>query len=125
MFYTNSFICRKFTAFKLKKANRNLLKIHLDMDIVFYDINFDNLNANFVYNETDLYDEKIKGIPTFLKLQKATKKSYEYIPNIYLSKLVRNQPYYIFTYKYLRTYTTKSVATVSSLYLSEIKRMVK
>lgn len=95
------------------------------MDLVFYDINFDDLNANFVYNEADFYDDKIEGVPTFLKLQKATKKSYEYLPTIDLPKLVRNQPYFIFTYKYLRTYSTKSVATVSSLYLSEIKRMVK
>ena len=95
------------------------------MDLVFYDINFDDLNANFVYNEADFYDDKIEGIPTFLKLQKATKKNYEYLPAIDLPKLVTNQTYYIFTYKYLRTYSTKSVATVSSLYLSEIKRMVK
>ena len=66
MLYINNFIFNKYLAFKLKKANNHLLKIYLDLDMIFYDISFDNLNANFVY---DFYNNEVKGIPTFLKLQ--------------------------------------------------------
>jgi hypothetical protein len=120
MFYINNFIARKYLAFKLKKANRSQLKIYLDMDMVFYDFSFNNLNANFVYNEDDFYNSKIKGIPAFIKLQKSAKKSFEYFPNIDLSRLKNKQKYYVFSYGYLRTYATKSVATVNSLHLSSI-----
>jgi hypothetical protein len=69
MLYINNFIFNKYLAFKLKKANNHLLKIYLDLDMIFYDISFDNLNANFVFDEDDFFNNEVKGIPTFLKLQ--------------------------------------------------------
>ena len=55
--------------------NNKLLKVYLDLELEFYELDFVNLNINFVYNETDFYNKAVKGIPAYLQLEKSSKKS--------------------------------------------------
>ena len=100
---------------------KTLLKIYLDLELEFYELDFGNLNTNFVYDETDFYNNTIKGIPTYLQLEKSNKKAYEYFPDMDLTRLHKNQKYGIIEFKHLRSFSTKAVLTKSSLRLSSIK----
>ena len=99
-----------------------LLKIYLDIEMVLYEISFDNINTNFVYNKDDFHNDKIEGIPTYLKLQKANYKDFEYIPNE-PNYIFNRTKHFILTYRYLNTYSNKSVATVNRLQLCNIKKI--
>lgn len=101
---------------KLLISRKILFKIYLDLEL-----EFDKLNTNFVYDEVDFYNNKIEGIPTFLKLEKSNKKSYENIPHIDYSRLQKNQKYCIIEFKHLKSYSTKAVLTKSSLILRSIR----
>lgn len=108
-----SFLFRVLETLKLKKSNDNLLKIYLDLDFQFYNVDLDNLkDINIIYDEQELYDENVAGITTFLKFQKANLKDYEFYPDIDFSKLNVNQKYAVVTYKYERIIYTKTVATI-------------
>lgn len=98
-----------------------LLKIHLDLELQFCELDFGSLNTYFVYAETDFYNTAIKGIPTYLQLEKSNKKAYEYFPDMDLTRLQKNQKYCIIEFKYLRSFSTKAVLIKSSLKLSSIK----
>ena len=98
-----------------------LLKIYLDLELEFYELDFGNLNINFVFNETDFYNKVVKGIPTYLQLEKSNKKTFEHFPDRDLTRLQKNQKYGIIEFKHLRSFSTKAVLTKSSLKLSSIK----
>ncbi|NQX84670.1 MAG: hypothetical protein HRT67_01900 [Flavobacteriaceae bacterium] len=98
-----------------------MLKIYLDLELEFYELDFERLNTNFVYNEADFYNNQVEGIPTYLQLEKSNKKTYEYFPDMDLTRLQKNQKYSIIQFKHLRSFTTKAVLTKSSLRLSSIK----
>lgn len=97
-----------------------LLKVYLDLELEFYELDFRNLNINFVYDETDFYNKAVKGIPTYLQLEKSNKKNYEYFPNIDVTRLQKNQKYGIIEFKHLWSFSTKAVLTKSSLRLNSI-----
>lgn len=100
---------------------KTLFKIYLDLEMVFYELDFGMLNTNFVYDEADFYNNQVEGVPTFLKLEKSNKTSYEYIPDIDSSRLQKNQKYCIIEFKHLNSFSTKAVLTKSCLKLSRIK----
>lgn len=121
MFKIPQFISKFKTDLK-KKAKKNLFKIYLDCDFVFYNVSFDELQAvNTIYDEDKLYDENVAGITTFLKFQKPNQKEYEFYPDIDYSKLKKNQKYAIITYKYKGMLSTKSVSTIQSMSMESIK----
>lgn len=111
-------VINRFTKWITRR--KTLLKIYLDLELEFYELDFENLNTNFVYDETDFYNKAVKGIPTYLRLEKSNKKTYEYFPDIDLSRLQKNQKYAIIEFKHLRSFSTKAVLTKSSLKLSSI-----
>ncbi|AXT19801.1 hypothetical protein D7030_01420 [Flavobacteriaceae bacterium AU392] len=107
---------------KYKRLSNQQFKLYLDYDLVFYDINFDGLSINFVYNESELYDNTIEGVPACIKLQRPDKKSYEFYPDIIdNSKLQRGQKFAILEFKYIGWYSTKSVTTVQRMRLTDIR----
>ena len=101
------------------KKNR-CFKIYLEQDLVFYSVSFDGLNATFVYDEEELYDDKIDGIPAFLIFQNPADKKYQYFTNFKAEKLSNNQSYALLYYDYTGAYSTKSVAIVLDLALKKI-----
>lgn len=122
MFKIPPFISKFKTALKTKKAEKNLFKIYLDLDIQFYSIDFDELQeVNYVVKEKELYDQSIAGITTFLKFQKPNKIDYEFYPDIYYSQLKKNQQYAVITYSFTGAYSTKAVALVQRLRLDTIE----
>ena len=100
---------------------KTLFKIYFDLELVFYELDFGKLYANFVYSEADLYNNQVEGIPTFLKLEKANKTTYEFIPDIDASRFQKNQKYCIIEFKHLSSFSTKAVLTKSCLKLNRIK----
>jgi hypothetical protein len=122
MFKIPRFISIFKTALKTKKAEKNLFKIYLDLDIQFYSVDFDELQeVNYVYKEKELYDQSIAGITTFLKFQKPNKIDYEFYPDIYYSQLKKNQQYAVITYSFTGAYSTNAVALVQRLRLDTIE----
>lgn len=106
--------------YRLLHKNK-LLKIYLDLELEFYELDFGDLKTNFVYDETDFYNNAVKGIPTYLQLEKPNKKTFEYFPDGDLTRLQKNQKYGIIEFRHLRSFSTKAVLTKSSLRLSSIK----
>ncbi len=95
-------------------------KIYLEEDLVFYSINFNELNANFVYNEEELYDDKIDGVPTFLIFQNPVDNKYQNFTDFKPEKLSKKTVYVLLYYSYTGAYSTKSVTMVLSLKLNKI-----
>lgn len=100
--------------------NKKLYKVYLDLDFVFYSINYGELSINFVYDEKELYDVSIEGIPAYFKVEKLFNE-YEYLPEIRYSALAEGQEYAILTYKCTDVFSTKSVATIQNQKLVDIK----
>lgn len=96
-------------------------KVYLDLDMICYSINYDKLNENFVYKESEFYDKSIEGIPAYLKLQIAGTDEYFYYPDIDTLKLKNGEEYAILTYKVRNAFSTKTVALVLSMELNSIK----
>lgn len=121
MFKIPQFISKFKTDLK-KKAKKNLFKIYLDCDFVFYNVSFDDLQAvNTIYDEDKLYDENVAGITTFLKFQKPNQKEYEFYPDIDYSKLKKNQKYAVLSYKFSGAFSTRAVATVQNLKFDKVE----
>lgn len=100
---------------------KTLFKIYLDLEMVFYELDFGKLNTNFVFEEADFYNNQFEGVPTFLKLEKSNKTTYEFIPDIDVSRLQKNQKYCIIEFKHLSSFSTKAVLTKSCLKFSRIE----
>ena len=121
MFKILPFFNSKVNTFILNKSLKKRYKVYLDLDMVFYDINFKQLNVNFVYDESEFFNNTIEGIPAFLKLQIPKSENFIYFHDLSVSKLRENEKYAILTYNYTRSYSTKFVAGVSSYKLESIK----
>jgi hypothetical protein len=115
----------KISSFKLNQSLKKRYKVYLDHDMVFYDINYKQLNANLVYNEAEFYDYKKEGLPAFLRLQILDSEDYIYFPNFNASRLEDDEEYAVLTYKFHQTLSTKSISTVWCLELSDIEVMKK
>lgn len=106
-------------------------KIYLEQDLVFYSVSFDELNANFVHSEEELYDDSIVGTPTFLIFQNPVDKNYQHFTDFKSEKLSKKTPYALLYYAYTGAYSTKSVTLVLNLELKNIvlkkglKRVIK
>lgn len=111
----------RISSFKLNLSLKKRYKVHLDFDMVFYDINYEQLNANFVYKESEFFDKTIEGIPAFLKLQISNSKEYIYYPDFDVSKLESNEKFAVLTYRYTQSFSTKFVLGVLCLQLENIK----
>lgn len=121
MFKILPFFNFKVNKFILNRFLKNRYKVYLDLDMIFYDINFKQLNVNFVYDESEFFNNNIKITPAFLKLQIPKSENYIYFPDLSVSKLKNNQKYAILTYKFTQSFSTKFVAGVSSYKLESIK----
>jgi hypothetical protein len=99
----------------------NIYKIYLDLDMVFYSINYDSFIRHFVYKEEDFHNRDIKGIPCFLKLPISNSKEYLFYPKIDVSKFFHSEQYAILTYKNESFYSTKAVLTVENQTLNKIE----
>ncbi|GAA4954790.1 hypothetical protein GCM10023314_30590 [Algibacter agarivorans] len=100
--------------------NKKLFKIYLDLEFVFYNIDYDQILTNIVYDERELYDRNIDGISTFFKLEKSLN-NYEYLPEINHSLLAHGQEYAILTYQFTSMFSTRAVTTVQNQKLVAIK----
>ena len=108
------------TLLKLYYLKNRRFKIYLEEDLVFYSINFNELNANFVYDEEELYDDKLDGIPAFLIFQNPVDNKYKYFTDFKPEKLNKNTQYTLLYYAYTGACSTKSVTMVLSLKLNKI-----
>ena len=108
------------TFLKLYYLKNRRFKIYLEEDLVFYSINFNELNANFVYDEEELYDDKLDGIPAFLIFQNPVDNKYKYFTDFKPEKLNKNTQYTLLYYAYTGAYSTKSVTLITSLDLKKI-----
>lgn len=90
------------------------------MDMVFYDVNYDQLNTHIVYNETDFYNPTLEGIPAYLKLQIPNSENYTYYPDFNLGDLKAYKNYAVLTYRYKQFYSTKNVLGIMRMTLDDI-----
>ena len=121
MCYINNYILKIKKVLNFKKLSINLFKVYLDYDIVFYDISFDEIKTNFVYNKDDFYDDTIEGIPAYLKIPIGDTNAYFYYPDLDITKFNKGEEYAILTYKVRGAFSTKTVLLVLSMELDSIK----
>ena len=121
MYKISQFITAKIKASRLNLLLKKRFKVYLDLDMICYSINYDQLNANLVYKEFEFYDNTIEGIPAYLKLQISGTNEYFYYPDIDTSKFNNNEEYAILTYKVCGAFSTKTVLLVLSMELYSIK----
>ena len=84
-----SFISNTFKRFRIYILSRKLFKVYLDLEFAFYNIDYSQILTNIVYDEKELYDNKIKGTPTYFKLEKSLN-NYEYLTNRFEDLLRQN-----------------------------------
>ena len=108
------------TILKSYYLKKKLYKIYLESDLIFYGINFNQMNTNFIMNEEELYNDTIEGIPAFLIFQNPVDKKYQYFTDFKAEKLDKKQTYALLYYDYKGTYSTKTVTMVISLRLKKI-----
>ena len=125
MYKISQFIPSKIKAKRLNHLLKKRFKVYLDLDMVFYSINYDELNANLVYKEFQFYDKTIEGIPAYLKIPIGDTNEYFYYPDIDTSKFNKGDEYAIITYKFRSAFSTKTVALVLSMELDNIKVISK
>ena len=106
---------------RLTQLLKKRFKVYLDLDMVFYRINYGKLNANLVYKENEFYDNTIEGIPAYLKLQIGDSNEYLYYPDLEPSKLKKGQEYAIICYKTAGAFSNPTIALVFSMELYSIK----
>ena len=73
-----------------------------------------------MYDEEELYDDKIDGIPAFLIFQNPVDNKYKYFTDFKPEKLNKNTQYTLLYYAYTGAYSTKSVTLITSLDLKKI-----
>jgi len=115
-----SFISNNIKRFRIYILSKKLFKIYLDLEFAFYNIDYTQILTNIVYDEKKLYDNKIKGIPTYFKLEKSLN-NYEYLPEINYSLLAQGQKYAILTYQFTSMFSTRAVTTVQNQKLVDIE----
>lgn len=101
-------------------SQKRTLKIYLDGDLVFYSIDFNELPTNYVFDEEKLYDEDVKGIPTFLIFQNPSTGVYENYTYFESARMKDKQPYALLYYGYRGSFSTRAVSTVNNLKLGKI-----
>ena len=114
-----SFISNNIKRFRIYILSKKLFKIYLDLEFAFYNIDYTQILTNIVYDEKELYDIKINGIPTYFKLEKSLN-NYEYLPEINYSLLAQGQKYAILTYQFTSMFSTRAVTTVQNQKLVDI-----
>lgn len=115
-----SFISNNIKRFRIYILSKKLFKIYLDLEFAFYNIDYSQILTNIVYDEKELYDNKINGIPTYFKLEKSLN-NYEYLPEINYSLLAQGQKYAILTYQFTSMFSTRAVTTVQNQKLVDIE----
>ena len=121
MYTLSQFITARIKAHRLNLLLKKKYKVYLDLDMVFYSIDYDMLNANFVYKETEFYDKSIEGIPAYLKIPIGDTNEHFYYPDVDTTKFNKGDEYAILTYKVSGAFSTKTVALVLSMELDRIK----
>lgn len=115
-----SFISNTIKRFRIYILSKKLFKVYLDLEFAFYNIDYSQILTNIVYDEKELYDNKINGIPTYFKLEKSLN-IYEYLPEINYSLLAQGQKYAILTYQFTSMFSTRAVTTVQNQKLVNIE----
>ena len=121
MYNISQFITAKIKASRLNLLLKKRFKVYLDLDMVFYSINYDKLDANLVYKESEFYDNTLEGIPAYLKIPIADTDEYFFYPDLDASKFNKGEEYAILTYKVSHAFSTKTVALVLGMELDCIK----
>ena len=96
-------------------------KIYLDLDLTFYLVKFDNLPNKDIYEEDDLYDTSIPGIPAFLNFQIPGKEDYNSLIDIDLSRLKPGDSYALIKFDHDLFLKTKFVTNQQSLTMDRIE----
>jgi hypothetical protein len=98
-----------------------IYKIYLDLDLTFYLVNFDHLPNHIVYEEEDLYDTSLSGIPAFLNFQIPEKEDYNSLIDIDLSRLKPGDSYALIKFDHDLFIKTKFVINLQSLTMDRIE----
>jgi hypothetical protein len=98
-----------------------LYKIYLDLDLTFYLVNFDKLPDVIVYEEDDLYNPAIAGIPAFLNFQIPGKEDYNSLIDIDISRLKPGDIYALIKFDHDRFLKTKFVTNLQALTMDRIE----
>lgn len=121
MYNLSQFITAKLKASRLNLLLKKRFKVYLDLDMIFYSIDYDRLNANLVYKEAQFYDKTIEGIPAYLKIPIGDTNEYFHYPDVDTTKFNKGDEYAILTYKVRGAFSTKTVLLVLSMELDSIR----
>lgn len=106
--------------FKSPCLEESVFKVYAELDLMFYHLNFGDLEINFVIEEDYLYGISYKGIPSVLMIQDKEADSHSPFIDIKKDCFMGNQSYVQLYFKYDRDFNTKLVTSVSSQWLYKI-----